>query len=92
MDIETTPELVSQVYKKLEENISKYRKMVNSPLTLAEKILVGHLDNIETAKPELGKSYVFLRPDRAALRRRAGCDPGPRGGADPSRYPRMRSR
>ncbi|TLX94840.1 MAG: aconitate hydratase [Thaumarchaeota archaeon] len=67
MDIETTPELVSQVYKKLEENISKYRKMVNSPLTLAEKILVGHLDNIETAKPELGKSYVFLRPDRAAL-------------------------
>ena len=67
MNIETTPELVSQVYKKLEENISKYRKMVNSPLTLAEKILVGHLDNIETAKPELGKSYVFLRPDRAAL-------------------------
>ena len=67
MDIETTPELVSQVYKKLEENISKYRKMVNSPLTLAEKILVGHLDNIETAKPEPGKSYVFLRPDRAAL-------------------------
>ena len=67
MDIETTPELVSQVYKKLEENISKYRKMVNRPLTLAEKILVGHLDNIETAKPEPGKSYVFLRPDRAAL-------------------------
>src|SRR5438445_9379096 len=41
--------------------------MVNSPLTLAEKILVGHLDNIETAKPELGESYVFLRPDRVAL-------------------------
>ena len=50
MNIETTPELVSQVYKKLEENISKYRKMVNRSLTLTEKILIGHLDDINTAK------------------------------------------
>src|SRR5437867_12734990 len=68
MNIETTPELVSQVYKKLEENISKYRKMVNRPLTLTEKILIGHLDDINTAKDmEQGKSYVFLSPDRVAL-------------------------
>ena len=46
MVIETTPELVSKVYKRLEENITKYRKMVNRPLTLAEKLLIGHLDNI----------------------------------------------
>ncbi|TLY02588.1 MAG: aconitate hydratase [Thaumarchaeota archaeon] len=68
MNIETTPELVSQVYKKLEENISKYRKMVNRSLTLTEKILIGHLDDINTAKDmEQGKSYVFLSPDRVAL-------------------------
>ncbi|MGI0094593.1 MAG: hypothetical protein ACREA8_10905 [Nitrosotalea sp.] len=68
MEIETTPELVSKVYKKIEDNISKYRKLVNRPLTLTEKILVGHLDDIETAKDlEPGKSYSLLRPDRVAL-------------------------
>src|SRR5579863_8900153 len=68
MGIETTPELVSKVYKKIEDNISKYRKLVNRPLTLTEKILVGHLDDIESAKDlEPGKSYSFLRPDRVAL-------------------------
>src|SRR5579872_1016666 len=68
MQIETTPELVSKVYDKITENITKYRKLVNRPLTLTEKILVGHLDDIESAKDlEPGKSYSFLRPDRVAL-------------------------
>ncbi len=68
MDIATTPDLVSGVYKKVEENISKYKKIVNRPLTLAEKILVGHLEDIDAAKNlEPGKSYVLLRPDRVAL-------------------------
>ncbi|MGQ0638635.1 MAG: aconitate hydratase [Nitrososphaerota archaeon] len=68
MEIESTPELVSRVYKKAEENISKFRKMVNRPLTLTEKILIGHLEEIGDAKIlEQGKSYVFLRPDRVAL-------------------------
>jgi aconitate hydratase len=68
MDIGTTPELVSGVYKKLEENVSKYRKVINRPLTLAEKILAGHLEDIDSAKDfEPAKSYVFLKPDRVAL-------------------------
>ena len=68
MEIETTPELVSKVYNKIEENIARYRKVVNRPLTLTEKILVGHLDDIESAKDLIpGKSYSFLRPDRVAL-------------------------
>lgn len=68
MQIETTPDMVSKVYAKLEENVAKYRKIVNRPLTLAEKILIGHLDDIESAKDlEPGKSYSFLRPDRVAL-------------------------
>ena len=68
MEIETTPELVSKVYNKIEENIAKYRKIVNRPLTLTEKILIGHLDDIESAKDLIpGKSYSFLRPDRVAL-------------------------
>jgi aconitate hydratase len=68
MEIETTLEMVSKVYNKIEENIVKYRKIVNRPLTLTEKILVGHLDDITSAKDlEPGKSYSFLRPDRVAL-------------------------
>jgi len=68
MEIETTPELVAEVYKKAEENIKKFRKMVNRSLTLSEKILAGHFEDIDDAKNiESGKSYVFLRPDRVAL-------------------------
>lgn len=67
MDIETTPELVSGVYKKSRENIERYRKIVDKPLTLAEKILVGHLQEVENKDLDNGKNYVFLRPDRVAL-------------------------
>jgi len=68
MEIETTPELVAQVYEKSEENIKKFRKMVNRSLTLSEKILAGHFEDIDDASNiESGKSYIFLRPDRVAL-------------------------
>ncbi|MGI0003083.1 MAG: aconitate hydratase, partial [Nitrosopumilaceae archaeon] len=68
MEIETTPELVAHVYKKAEENIAKFRKMINRSLTLSEKILVSHLEEINDASNiEPGKSYVYLRPDRVAL-------------------------
>ena len=46
MEIETTVELVSKVYKKSSENVEKFRKVVNRPLTLTEKILAGHLEEI----------------------------------------------
>ena len=67
MEIETTPELVLNVYKRLEENISKFSKLVERPLTLSEKILAGHLENIPSKAPQEGKDYVFLKPDRVAL-------------------------
>lgn len=67
MEIATTPKLVTQVYEKLEQNISKFRKVVNRPLTLSEKILVGHLAEFDGKESERGKSYVFLKPDRVAL-------------------------
>lgn len=67
MDIETTPELVSKVYKKLEKNIQTFRDVVGRPLTLAEKILAGHLENVEKKNLDDGKNYVFLIPDRVAL-------------------------
>ena len=67
VEIETTPEMVSNVYKKSEENISKFRKIMGRPLTLAEKILAGHLVEIEEKNLDDSKNYVFLKPDRVAL-------------------------
>jgi len=65
--IETSPELVYAVYKKLQINISEFRNVVNRPLTLSEKILIGHLAGLVKNEPQPGKSYVFLQPDRVAL-------------------------
>ncbi len=67
MEIDTTTELVSCVYAKLKENIEKYRNLVGRPLTLTEKILSGHLHEIDDTNFIGGKDYVFLKPDRVAL-------------------------
>jgi aconitate hydratase len=66
--IETTPEMVEKVYKKLEENVKKFRIALNRPLTLTEKILAGHLED-EFLNKNLDEkiNYVFLKPDRVAL-------------------------
>jgi len=66
--IETTPEMVKNVYDKLEKNISKFRITLKRPLTLTEKILSGHLEDEFLDKLlDEKKNYVFLRPDRVAL-------------------------
>ena len=68
MQIETTPEMVKDVYAKLEKNIASYRKTVNRPLTLSEKLLAGHLDDEYLEKVlDADANYVFLQPDRVAL-------------------------
>jgi len=66
--IATTLEMVEKIYSKLEKNILTYRKTVNRSLTLAEKILAGHLEEDFLERGLDGKTnYVFLRPDRVAL-------------------------
>src|SRR5215216_6244487 len=70
----TTPNLVTKVYEKLEDNISRFRKIINRPLTISEKILIGHLDKNTDFESGGGEStllpandYVLLNPDRVAL-------------------------
>ncbi|MGH1568635.1 MAG: aconitate hydratase [Nitrosopumilus sp.] len=67
MNIDSTPELVSDVYAKLKENIAKFRNVTERPLTLTEKILSGHFNEIDDKNYAGGKDYVFLKPDRVAL-------------------------
>jgi aconitate hydratase len=61
--ITTTPELSSALYKKLQDNISEFRKIVDRPLKLSETILTGHLVDLEIkseAQPEPGKILLLL--------------------------------
>lgn len=70
MSVETTPRLVSKVYRKLQDNISRFRRLVKRPLTLSEKILVGHIYEMHSINKQgfqSGKDYVLLTPDRVAL-------------------------
>ena len=65
--IESTPDFVKNVYSRMEDNLSIVRERLNRPLTLAEKIMFGHLAEPRGAGLEAGKSYIQVRPDRVAL-------------------------
>lgn len=62
---------IAEIYRLLQDNISKFQIITSKPLTLSEKVLIGHLDH--QVEPDLEnnlarcKSYVSLRPDRVAL-------------------------
>ncbi len=63
----STPiELIDAVYETLDERIGAARDRFGRALTLAEKILVNHLDRPDQ-ELERGVSYVDLRPDRVAM-------------------------
>jgi aconitate hydratase len=65
--IETIPEMVKNVYAKSRERIKTIRTRLNRPLTLAEKIVFGHLDDPQGQELNRGKSFLLLRPDRVAM-------------------------
>ena len=65
--IESTPEMAASVYETMARNLAVVRKRLSRPLTLADKVLLGHLDNPNDQGLEPGKSYLFLRPDRVIL-------------------------
>jgi aconitate hydratase len=67
MRVESTPEFVLGVYKKMEERLAVARQRVGRPLSLAEKIIFGHLDDPAVSDLTAGKAYVQLRPDRVAM-------------------------
>jgi aconitate hydratase len=64
--IETTPEFVQSVYDATRERLQAIRERLNRPLTLAEKVLFGHLAD-PNEELDRGKAYLQLRPDRVAM-------------------------
>ncbi len=65
--IESTPAFVKSVYEKMDANLKVVRQRLNRPLSLAEKIVYGHLDDASSQEIIRGKSYLDLRPDRVAM-------------------------
>ncbi|MBL7554757.1 MAG: aconitate hydratase [Bdellovibrionaceae bacterium] len=65
--IETTSDMVKNVYQTTHKRLEIIRKRLNRPLTLAEKILFGHLDDPQNQELVRGSSFLLLRPDRVAM-------------------------
>ena len=57
---------IEKLYAQMSSKHAEARELLGRPLTLAEKILFGHLINLDE-EPKRGKSYVELQPDRVAM-------------------------
>lgn len=62
---------ITPPYPHLLSQLSLVRKILDRPLTLAEKIVYSHLDNVEEGLAGggevRGEKYLKLRPDRVAM-------------------------
>ena len=67
MEIETTPRMVRDVYARSRERLAVVRERLGRPLTLAEKVLFGHLDDPAGQELARGQATLRLRPDRVAM-------------------------
>lgn len=55
-------------YAAMGEKLDSVRGLIKQPLTLAEKVVYSHLDDVKTAGSiKRGESYLMLRPDRVAM-------------------------
>jgi aconitate hydratase len=65
--IESTPQFVASAYERMDANLEVVRRRLGRPLTLTDKLLLGHLADAEAADLKAGESYIQLRPDRVAM-------------------------
>ena len=65
--IESTPEMVAKTYQTMQSNLKIVRERIGQPLTLADKILLGHAADPNTINLQAGTSFIDLHPDRVAL-------------------------
>ncbi len=67
VEINATPQTVQSLYTRMEQTLAVVRRRIGHPLTLADKLLLGHLDDPETQDLEPGHSQLALRPDRVVF-------------------------
>ena len=71
MTLDKSLSLIQSAYDRLAKRVPEGRKLLGRPLTLTEKILIGHLDSLEDGgkplKLERKRTNANLRPDRVAM-------------------------
>ena len=67
MTPDSTPHLVAATYARMVATLGAVRRRRPGPLTLAEKLLLAHLDDVTQAGASRGSAVVALRPDRVIL-------------------------
>jgi aconitate hydratase len=65
--IESTAAMAAAVYARTERTLAVVRRRLGRPLTLADKVLLGHLDDPGSQELTPGRSYLAVRPDRVVL-------------------------
>lgn len=60
-------DIIKKYYKNLDNKIQNAKNILNRPLTLAEKILIGHLTDEIKDVLNFKNTYVNLQPDRVAM-------------------------
>src|SRR5690348_1304107 len=64
--VEATADAARRIYERTERNLEHARRTMRRPLTLSEKLLLGHLDGPQTDLVP-GRSHLPLRPDRVVF-------------------------
>ena len=64
--VEATAGAALRIYENTEHNLTFARRALGRPLTLSEKLLLGHLDGPQTDLVP-GRSHLLLRPDRVVF-------------------------
>ncbi len=65
--IEATADAAEALYERMAINIAAVRRILGRPLTLSEKVVLGHLDDPAAQDLVPGKSFLSLRPDRVVF-------------------------
>jgi len=65
--VESTPAVVKTTYETMARNLGVVRERYTRPLTLTDKLLLGHVEDAKRQEIVPGESYLLLRPDRVVL-------------------------
>jgi aconitate hydratase len=60
-DLDSTPRFVLRVYETMNRNLRIVREKLNRPLTLADKVLLSHLDDPEVQEMIAGSTGKRVR-------------------------------
>lgn len=67
MEIASTASMACATYDRIRRNAKLYSSIVSRSLTLAEKILCGHMIDVPDSSLDEKSNYLRLKPDRVAL-------------------------